>query len=85
MLLFGAMKGQGRRTPVEHKGRDIVLREVTSGRQLKAKPPCVLGRGTGADLVLFDPAVSNRHALIGETEGGAWIEDLNSVSSFRWT
>lgn len=60
--------------------RRIILQEVSSGKQHEINPPCVLGRGARADLALADPAISQRHALILDSEGQFWIQDLESAN-----
>ena len=51
-------------------GRTIVLGER----------PIVLGRGLDNDVVIDEPAVSRRHALIMKTPYGFVVRDLNSVN-----
>jgi signal transduction histidine kinase len=58
----------------------IMFHETSSGGDHSVNLPCILGRGTEAGLSFADPSVSHRHALVGETDGKAWIEDLNSVN-----
>ena len=58
----------------------IILQEVSSRKQHGIIPPCVLGRGERADLAFSDPAISQRHALILDLEGQAWIQDLESAN-----
>ncbi len=58
----------------------IVLQEVSSQKRHEINPPCVLGRGTGADLAFIDPAISQRHALIFESGGQVYIQDLESAN-----
>jgi len=58
----------------------IVFEETISGMIYRITPPCVFGRGAGVDLELSDPAVSRRHARIGETNGEIWLEDLDSTN-----
>jgi len=50
-----------------------LLRNVEMG-----SVPFSIGRGPGNQLVIDEPAVSRRHALIDATQGGYVIEDLNS-------
>jgi transcriptional regulator with PAS, ATPase and Fis domain len=38
----------------------------------------VLGSGRGADLTIDDPTVSGRHARLGATPSGVYVEDLGS-------
>jgi hypothetical protein len=58
--------------------KHIVLQESASGRTHRIELPCVVGRSNKADLKLADPSISQRHALITETDQHVWIEDLNS-------
>ncbi|MGV8073239.1 MAG: FHA domain-containing protein [Syntrophobacteraceae bacterium] len=60
--------------------RPIILQELSSQKQYKINPPCVLGRGAKADLAFPDPAISQRHALILEIGGEPWIQDLESAN-----
>jgi pSer/pThr/pTyr-binding forkhead associated (FHA) protein len=43
-----------------------------------SKSPVVLGRGTGADIVLAGPLVSRRHAELADTPHGLVVTDLGS-------
>lgn len=56
----------------------IVLQELSSGRNHEINLPCVVGRSNEADLTFPDPSISQRHALIVETDNQIWIEDLKS-------
>jgi hypothetical protein len=42
------------------------------------KSPTVLGRGSGADIVLSGPLVSRRHAQLSDTDHGLMVSDLGS-------
>ena len=42
--------------------------------------PCLIGRGKDADLMLADPAISSRHALIRKEGNRIWIEDLGGIN-----
>lgn len=43
--------------------------------------PCVIGRSAACDVVLDDPSISNRHALISLTAGGELVvKDLGSTN-----
>jgi pSer/pThr/pTyr-binding forkhead associated (FHA) protein len=56
---------------------NFVLREGTLEHKL-TKSPIVLGRGSGADIVLSGPLVSRRHAELTDTEHGLLVTDLGS-------
>lgn len=58
----------------------LFLREAHSRESHEIRPPCVIGRGPDADLVLSDPAISHRHALIDLAEGEFTIQDLKSTN-----
>ena len=60
--------------------RLIILQEASSQKQHEINPPCVLGRGAGADLAFTDPTISQRHALILDIGGQLWIQDLESAN-----
>jgi class 3 adenylate cyclase len=49
------------------------------GRRLHVETQLVLGRGD-ADVVIEDPEISRRHALIRERNGAVEIEDLDSLN-----
>jgi len=56
---------------------NFALREGTLEHKL-TKSPIVLGRGSGADIVLSGPLVSRRHAELTDTERGLLVTDLGS-------
>ncbi len=61
--------------------RDIVLKDLNSGKHYSITLPCVLGRGQDADLSFPDVTISHRHARIAETdESRIVIEDLQSAN-----
>lgn len=51
-----------------------------AGRLFTLRPdhPLVLGRGSGCDVQLSDPAISRRHALLEFQDGQVWLVDLDS-------
>lgn len=62
-------------------GRKIILQELSSGKNYTITLPCILGRGREADLSFPDITMSQKHALIEETDNGdIWIEDLKSTN-----
>jgi pSer/pThr/pTyr-binding forkhead associated (FHA) protein len=58
--------------------KHVVLQELSSGRNHQIDLPCVVGRSNEVDLTLSDPSISQRHALIAESDNQIWIEDLKS-------
>ncbi|MEW6602217.1 MAG: FHA domain-containing protein, partial [Nitrospirota bacterium] len=61
--------------------RNIILEELGSGKSYHVTLPCILGRGKEADLSFPDMTMSQKHALIEETDDGRiWIEDLKSTN-----
>jgi len=61
--------------------RTIILQDLSSGKSHTIALPCILGRGKEADLSFQDTAMSQKHALIEETDDGRiWIEDLKSTN-----
>ncbi len=56
---------------------NLALREGAIEHKL-TKSPMVLGRGSGADIVLSGPLVSRRHAELTDTEHGLMVTDLGS-------
>jgi pSer/pThr/pTyr-binding forkhead associated (FHA) protein len=63
--------------------RHCVLRFV-GGKYESAEFPVAaatrIGRDPDLDMVLFDEAVSGKHALISIVDGTIWLEDLDSAS-----
>lgn len=58
--------------------KNIVLQELSSGKNYRISLPCVLGRGKEADLAFPDLTISHRHALISEIDDQIWIQDIKS-------
>ncbi|MEW6518151.1 MAG: FHA domain-containing protein [Thermodesulfobacteriota bacterium] len=58
----------------------MILRDAATGKEYSISLPCLIGRGREADLVLPDPAVSHRHALLEGTDDQVWIKDLESTN-----
>ena len=59
----------------------MILRDAATGKEYSISLPCLIGRGREADLVLPDPAVSHRHALLDATpDDQLWIKDLESTN-----
>ena len=65
-----------------HAARLIVLEGGASdrmpGTQFGIGPIVRIGRDIDNDVVLADPTISGRHALLARRDGGWWIEDLGS-------
>ncbi|MGH7545198.1 MAG: HD domain-containing phosphohydrolase [Gemmatimonadota bacterium] len=51
-----------------------------AGRLFSVPPdrPLVIGRGSGSDVQLSDPAISRRHALLEVRDDRVWVVDLDS-------
>jgi pSer/pThr/pTyr-binding forkhead associated (FHA) protein len=58
---------------IEVRTRDGAVRTVWLSR-----PTCTIGRGSANDLVLSDPAVSRRHAVLHWDGSRLQIDDLGS-------
>ncbi|MCC9599371.1 GGDEF domain-containing protein [Stieleria sp. JC731] len=54
--------------------------DVVDGMLLLEQPRIVIGRDTGADLILADQSVSRRHAELEWTEEGYVVRDLGSTN-----
>ncbi|MCB0341758.1 MAG: diguanylate cyclase [Pseudobdellovibrionaceae bacterium] len=62
----------------------ITIRGPHQGKKVSLKGGhLVLGRSEDADIMLDDPAVSKRHAIIIAVEGQHYIEDLHSTNGVR--
>ena len=57
----------------------LVKEGPLTGQRLEVEPALVLGRGN-ADVVIEDPQISRRHALIRAVDGVFEIEDLDSLN-----
>jgi class 3 adenylate cyclase len=57
----------------------LVKEGPLAGQRLEVAPEVVLGRGN-ADVVIEDPQISRRHALIRAVDGVFEIEDLDSLN-----
>jgi pSer/pThr/pTyr-binding forkhead associated (FHA) protein len=57
----------------------FVEQRPMAGRILPVEGEATIGR-EGCDIVLLDPEVSRRHAVISLTDGSASIEDLGSMN-----
>ena len=60
--------------------KQVILRELSSGKDYEISIPCVIGRGKEVGLSCSDLSISHRHALIEEIDGRIWIEDLESAN-----
>ena len=57
----------------------VVSGGIWDGLTIELTPrPRVIGRGTNSDIIIEDPTVSRRHALIIETPRGVALRDLHS-------
>ncbi|HWT14755.1 MAG TPA: FHA domain-containing protein [Patescibacteria group bacterium] len=60
-----------------------VLRGVSGpyfGKMIAIPGRLVIGRGNDCDLVLDEPEMSRRHAMVEATPGGIWLRDLGSAN-----
>lgn len=68
---------------------DALLQVQAEGRRSPplrfpaAQSPLVIGRAPGVDVVLADPSVSRRHAMLRAFDGAWWVEDLGSANGVR--
>jgi DNA segregation ATPase FtsK/SpoIIIE, S-DNA-T family len=60
-------------------GMVLVEEQPTEGRVIALQAGITIGR-EGCDVILDDPEVSRRHAVIGDYEGTPTIEDLGSMN-----
>jgi hypothetical protein len=60
--------------------KTFIFQEQASGKDHIVTLPCVIGRWAEAGLSLSDSAVSHRHALVEEIDGGIWARDLGSTN-----
>jgi len=56
----------------------VVIAGPRAGARFELDRVALIGRGDAADVDLFDPSVSRRHALIALGEGGCRLSDLQS-------
>jgi len=60
--------------------KTTLFQEKASGKEHEVTLPCVIGRGSKADLSLADTTVSYRHAMVENIGGRVWISDLGSTN-----
>ncbi len=60
--------------------RLVFLNGPLEGRSVALDRPVIVGRAAGADVVLDDPQVSRRHALLRLAEGECVVLDLGSAN-----
>ncbi|HON37167.1 MAG: FHA domain-containing protein [Desulfomonilia bacterium] len=58
----------------------IVLRERIPREKYPLGFPCLIGQGKDVGLMLTDPAISLRHAIIRKEGNRMWIEDLGGIN-----
>src|SRR5574341_1431556 len=76
-LLFG----RGQKPLVLKKMRFVVVKGRDEGREMVLqKAQAAVGTLAGNDLVLTDPTVSRRHALVEERADGYLLRDLDSTN-----
>jgi len=70
-------------TQFRHLPNRVSLRAVSGqyfGKILHLKARTVIGRGSDCDLVLDEPEMSRRHAIIENTPEGIYLRDLGSAN-----
>jgi pSer/pThr/pTyr-binding forkhead associated (FHA) protein len=70
-------------TRQRHTPPRVVLRGVSGGyfgKVIPLRSKTVIGRGSDCDLVLNEPEMSRRHALIENTPEGLFLRDLTSAN-----
>ncbi|MCB1600955.1 MAG: FHA domain-containing protein [Lysobacterales bacterium] len=70
-------------TRQRHTPPRVVLRGVSGGyfgKVIPLRSKTVIGRGSDCDLVLNEPEMSRRHALIENTPEGLFLRDLSSAN-----
>jgi pSer/pThr/pTyr-binding forkhead associated (FHA) protein len=76
-------KPQPAETQFRHLPNRVVLRAVSGpyfGKLIHLKARTVIGRGSDCDLVLDEPEMSRRHALIENSPEGIFLRDLGSAN-----
>ena len=59
----------------------VIYGGIWDGLSIQLTPrPTIIGRETTCDVIVDDPAVSRKHALIVDTPRGVVLRDLNSVN-----
>jgi hypothetical protein len=53
---------------------------LVSGEALPLEPPTTLGRSFGNTIVLLDPSVSSKHAVLTYENGCWWVQDAGSTN-----
>ncbi|HWR71634.1 MAG TPA: sigma 54-interacting transcriptional regulator [Nitrospirota bacterium] len=75
------LSGRGQKPIVLRQARFVVLKGKDKGKELVLRKfPGTIGTLAENDLVLADPTVSRRHAVIEETPKGYAIRDLESTN-----
>lgn len=70
--------------PAGSRGTQLApIAPVDAGRIRAAHDRFMIGRSPSADLVLDHPTVSAEHALIRQSDGRMWIEDLGTSTGLR--
>jgi len=79
-----AARRRDRAAPEAPGTRLIVLEAGRTGRAAGSALPAgaltAIGRDLDNDVVLNDPTISGRHAVLNRRDAGWWIEDLGSTN-----
>ena len=62
---------------------EIQNRKLGVTNRAFSQPEVILGRDPGCDVLLADPSVSARHALLSFHHGQWWLDDLGSSNGTR--
>src|SRR3990172_1502339 len=75
------LSGRGQKPLVLKKMRFVVVKGRDAGREMVLqKAQAAVGTLAGNDLVLTDPTVSRRHAVVAERADGYLLRDLDSTN-----
>jgi len=79
--IFSFRMGRGTSDPLPSnlpRGLELEIHERGRSRRVEVKCPAVVGRSTGADILIMDPEVSRRHAGFESEGDGVFLSDLQS-------
>ena len=80
MTAEDALSGDASRGVSQRAAPPLVVRAQGSGRTLQAGPAYWIGRDPEADIVVDEPLVSWRHAVLRITDGRWLLQDTNSTN-----
>jgi hypothetical protein len=82
--LWAARRSEAADVESAVRSRLIVLSAGSSdrapGTAFPLEPVTAVGRDFDCDIVLADPTISGRHAVLDFREGAWWVEDLGSTN-----